>query len=54
MAFNATEHPITPAPGPLLSRGSSVRTFAEAYKALGVPLHVLALNAGTFLSPYRK
>lgn len=32
----------------------SVHTFAEAFKALGVPLHVLALNAGTFLWPYRK
>ncbi|PRW33149.1 WW domain-containing oxidoreductase isoform X1 [Chlorella sorokiniana] len=32
----------------------SVRTFAEAFKALGVPLHVLALNAGSFLWPYRK
>ncbi|KAI7836889.1 hypothetical protein COHA_009221 [Chlorella ohadii] len=32
----------------------SVRTFAEAYKALGAPLHVLALNAGSFLWPYRK
>lgn len=32
----------------------SVRTFAEAYEALGAPLHVLALNAGSFLWPYRK
>lgn len=32
----------------------SVRTFAEAFKALGTPLHVLALNAGTFEGRYRR
>eukprot|EP00887_Chlorella_sp_A99_P000519 scaffold17.g519.t1 len=30
---------------------ASVRTFARAWKALGVPLHCLVLNAGTFLVP---
>ena len=44
-------HP--PPPLPPLPR-SSVKTFAAAYKAQGLPLHVLALNAGSILRPYRK
>ncbi|KAI3431715.1 hypothetical protein D9Q98_004759 [Chlorella vulgaris] len=41
--------------GKSLERGQrSVQTFASAFKALGVPLHVLVLNAGTFLRQYSK
>ncbi|KAL4420287.1 hypothetical protein ABPG77_005627 [Micractinium sp. CCAP 211/92] len=32
----------------------SVRTCAGALRALGLPVHVLCLNAGSFLAPYRK
>ena len=37
-----------------LCRARSVRVFAEAFKALGVPLHVLALNASPFEWRYRR
>ena len=32
----------------------SIRTFASAWKALGTPLHVLVLNAGTFLTEFKR
>ena len=37
-----------PAPGP------QVRTLAAAFKGLGLPLHVLLLNAGVAFVPYQR
>ncbi|KAL4439975.1 hypothetical protein ABPG75_002976 [Micractinium tetrahymenae] len=37
-----------------LSSLKSVHTCAGALRSLGLPLHVLCLNAGAFLPPYRK
>ena len=57
MARRQRRRPACPLVSPVwlcLPQRRSVRTFAAAFKGMAVPLHVLALNAGSCLWPYKK